>query len=187
MKIEKGICKGCNKPKFITNRTHWLCLECNSTRMDAHRSFLGIESGVQDKKAGNVPTYTGAFVTRAKKGTKPQSDKSSKQDDAFYLMCAIQLPHVCGYCGEPILGEFTRMNCDHVFEKSKFPHLRYVIEDICPTCFDCHQVKTSGKYTDRMEGVMEKTSYLLISMGLLEQIGEPDCNRIKDWVIKPMK
>ncbi len=129
----------------------------------------------------------GQPIKRQGSAIKAENVKQAQQDDAFYAVCAIKLPHVCGYCGERILGEFTRMHCDHVFEKSKFPHLRYVIEDICPTCFDCHQVKTSGKLTYRMKEVMGRTADKLIEMGLLEEIGEMNCNMIKDWVIKPMK
>jgi hypothetical protein len=113
--------------------------------------------------------------------------QQSAQDYEFYTEITETTDHVCVYCDEPLYGKLSNFNCDHVFEKSDFPHLRHVKEDIVLTCLDCHQAKTAHRYTDRMKSIMFETAITLIMMGLLEQIGEPDYYSVKNWLIKPLK
>jgi 5-methylcytosine-specific restriction endonuclease McrA len=110
----------------------------------------------------------------------------SAQDKAFYMEISDERKHICAYCDNPLPESLSNFNFDHVFEKSVFPHLRHVKEDVVLTCLDCHTVKTAHRYTDRMEIVMLQTADRLIVMKLLEPIGYVDYYSVKNWLIKPL-
>ena len=113
--------------------------------------------------------------------------QTAKEDQVFYLKISISRKHVCSYCDAPLPKVLSNYNYDHCFEKSVFPHLRHIEEDVILTCLDCHTAKTAHNYTDRMKEVMYETSRKLIELGLLDEICEPDYYSIKNWLIKPLK
>ena len=126
-------------------------------------------------------------IKKVSKSHQQEIVAQTKQDKAFYALCNVSLPHVCTYCDKP-LGELTSGNFHHCFEKSLYPHLRYEVADIAVTCLmPCHAELTAHNYNAKMKQVMEQYAERLISMGLLEQIGEPDYYNPRNWVIKPLR
>ena len=53
-------------------------------------------------------------------------------------------PHNCQVCELKLGSENLSIYHDHILEKSKFPELRFELENLILVCFSCHQKKTNG-------------------------------------------
>jgi hypothetical protein len=186
-----GICRSCKQKKIIQNKQHGLCSDCNDIRKDNHREFLGLNNDVFSPPEIRRTTLNAVSMVDTTNSvsiptTHPMASKQQKLDEAFYAMVSVQKEHRCEYCFEYLPPQLLNYNFHHIFPKGKFPHLRYVFENIAVVCLNCHHILTSERYNERMREMMYYTGEILIKTGLLEQIGEPNCERIKDWVIKPL-
>ena len=94
MKRELSKCKGdCGKTRYIVNRRHWLCQECNYIRLHG-------EGAVEEKRKKAEKLLRGK-VTRASK-IKGKSAKQRKIDEELsrvYEEIERERPHVCTGCG----------------------------------------------------------------------------------------
>lgn len=66
-------------------------------------------------------------------------------------------PHVCENCNKQLGKEPLTYMFDHILEKSKYPELAFVEENIMYLCLECHDEKSRGHYSPLME---EKIKYL---------------------------
>lgn len=80
------------------------------------------------------------------KQTTKLLDKKTMSNIQMQLFMAHWLlkPHVCEVCNAYLGSENKSIYHDHLLEKSKYPELRFVIENLLLVCFECHQCKTNG-------------------------------------------
>jgi 5-methylcytosine-specific restriction endonuclease McrA len=162
LNIKWGTCKGCGRHRQIVNRTHYLCVLCNRKRLDALKPYYPKQS-------------------------KADLREQIAEDRKFYDSVAKSRPHICAYCGDRLFGHLRTYNFDHILPKSKFPTLRHEKDNIALTCFTCHQTKTSERYTDTMRQLIMHTVRLFVKSGHLVEIGLPNVNRLKDWIMEDVK
>ena len=124
---------------------------------------------------------------------KKQSDTKKKEkmqqrieDNEFYLEIwdDRKTHRRCVYCGRKLGNTPYKYMFDHVLEKGVFRTLRYIKENVVLSCWDCHQVKTSQKYTQTMKIIIYSTVMLFLKEEKLIQVGDVDIYRLKDWVIE---
>ncbi len=109
--------------------------------------------------------------------------QQKKADDAFYKKIWEKKRHYCSYCFIFIGDEPKKYMFDHILEKSKYKSLRYEEDNIALTCFDCHNTKTSKKYTYIMSTIIFATIKHFIYKNKLIQIDNNiDLYRLKDCI-----
>ena len=178
--INFGVCSCHGKKRYIVNQRYNLCVQGNRKRLDEQKYGKG--NSKRD------------VVRRAKAGwhyqtTRNKKVQQTKADEVFLGKIWKQRKHVCEYCGDTLFGHAKKYNFDHVLEKSpkKFPTLRYEARNIVLCCLECHSVKTSEKYTDRMKGIIYGTVKYFLTTGLLLEVGEVNIYKLKEWVIASEK
>ena len=107
-----------------------------------------------DKKNSKSPRITfgskkGKIKKITAKGRKQREQKSklSEKDKLFWATIWEEREHVCYNCGCYLGEEPLTLFFDHILEKSSqlYAHLRYVKENICLLCWDCHTNKSMIK------------------------------------------
>lgn len=86
----------------------------------------------------------------SKKSSKPSEklDKSSLMRQFFMRFWKENKQHVCEVCNKHLGDEPRTYMFDHVLEKSKYPELAFVEENIMYLCLGCHDEKTRGHHSD---------------------------------------
>lgn len=91
-----------------------------------------------DKKPKSIKKQTekGKEKKELKKALYPN-------DMAFYFGIWNKRPHVCYNCAKDLGVKPLTLYFDHILEKGnkKYEHLRYVEDNICLLCWDCHTNK----------------------------------------------
>jgi len=141
-----------------------MCYVCNKKRLEA--------LGATKKKNKHI------------RPRQYKADKRQQREDdhKFYMKIWEKRKHVCAYCGCTLFGMPKTYNFDHILEKSSFPKLRREKDNIALTCLECHNEKTSWRYTDTMRQIIKHTVNLFIKKGLLEEVGLPNVQSLKEWV-----
>lgn len=100
----------------------------------------------------------------SEKGLIKKEDKKEllKQDFAFYQEIWDQREHICFNCKQYLGSEPSLLYMDHILEKSKYPQLRHIKENICLLCWDCHTAKTNGKLSEELLELRLETIKLLL-------------------------
>src|SRR6478752_5008982 len=63
-------------------------------------------------------------------------------------------PHNCENCGKWLGPEPLSYMFDHLLEKSKYPELKYEEENICYLCLECHDNKTRGLISEKIQNLI---------------------------------
>lgn len=124
---EKEFCTKCSKNE-ITNRTHRLCNECNTERMDARRLELGIE-------------------LKEKKKSKPKAFKATGELEFFREIWS-EREHVSEIDGKPLGDILNPMFFSHVLTKGAYPSFRLDKRNIFLKTPEQHQ---TWEFGDRNE------------------------------------
>ena len=129
MKTEVSICKGCGKKRPIINRNHWLCGECNQSRKNAHKEFLGIVEQEIEPESISPTQTTSAFVTHTK--NNPKYVKKHTGELALFQSIWATRPHVSFLSGIPI-EHFNVSNFAHCLPKAqnKYPQFKLFDKNI---------------------------------------------------------
>jgi len=134
------------------------------------------------EKMLNKPFRRTISIKRMSASTQKRKALLRKDDEVFYLSIWDKRKHECAYCKDPLGDEPANYMFDHILEKSIFKSLRHEEENIVLTCFQCHQVKTLQKYTEKMKVIIYSAVIYFIHFNKLIQIGEVNITRIRDWV-----
>ena len=178
--IKLGICSCHGKERYIVNKRYNLCVQGNRKRLDEQKYGKGNAKKVAVRLSKAGWHYQ---TTRNKKV------QQRKADEVFLTNIWKQRKHVCEYCGDTLFGHAKKYNFDHILEKSPkmFPTLRYEERNIVLCCLECHSVKTSERYTDKMKGIIYGTAKYFLSVGLLLEIGEVSISKLWEWVMESQK
>jgi 5-methylcytosine-specific restriction endonuclease McrA len=86
----------------------------------------------------------------SKMSSKPQKklDKPSEMKEFFMDFWKNNKQHTCEVCSKHLGDEPRTYMFDHVLEKSKYPELAFVKENIMYLCLECHDEKTRGHHSD---------------------------------------
>lgn len=86
----------------------------------------------------------------SKKSSKPHKklDKPSEMKEFFMDFWKNNKQHTCEVCSKHLGNEPRTYMFDHVLEKSKYPELAFVEENIMYLCLECHDEKTRGHHSD---------------------------------------
>ena len=86
----------------------------------------------------------------SKKSSKPPEklDKPSEMKEFFMDFWKNNKQHTCEVCSKHLGDEPRTYMFDHVLEKSKYPELAFVEENIMYLCLECHDEKTRGHHSD---------------------------------------
>lgn len=79
----------------------------------------------------------------------------------LYLNVWKERLHCCENCGKALGSEPLTYMFDHLLEKSKYPELKLVKENIMLVCFECHEKKTMGHPSEIQQTRIEKARQLL--------------------------
>lgn len=126
--------------------------------------YKRIKRGIDDKKneKGNnqslqktlqIPLVFKRVSRRIRQVGKKQADKNkqkaelSRRDRELWAEIWVERPHSCYNCDCYLGEEPLTLFFDHILEKStdRYAHLRYVKENICLLCWDCHTNKSMIK------------------------------------------
>ena len=84
----------------------------------------------------------------SKKSSKTQLDKPSEMKEFFMDFWKNNKQHTCEVCSKHLGNEPRTYMFDHVLEKSKYPELAFVEENIMYLCLECHDEKTRGHHSE---------------------------------------
>ena len=96
--------------------------------------------------------------TALKSKKEPKDVESINERNEFFLRLWNKRRHVCENCGEGLGNQPFSYFFDHTLEKSKYPELKTEEENIMFLCFNCHDKKTRGFYS---EIISNRRDYLL--------------------------
>jgi 5-methylcytosine-specific restriction endonuclease McrA len=173
MKYKYGICRGCGEMNIMLVNAHYhLCYKCNRARLNEQKK---LKEAVRDTKI--MKKYSANVKERRK----------ALNDADWILFNKIwgERERKCHYCGKYLGGEPKKYNFHHILFKTVFPSLRYRNKNIALVCFDCHQIAHSPHITDKMISTIIETGRYFIRIGMLLRIGEPNVNKIKEWIVEP--
>ena len=100
----------------------------------------------------------------------------------FYYIWHIRTDKRCAICGKPLKGEISSTYFDHLLEKSKYPEIKYLEDNILLVCPDHHTDKTNGfphpthkKAIDKFykKYIKNKEYYIQKNDELVEEILKP--------------
>jgi 5-methylcytosine-specific restriction endonuclease McrA len=137
---------------------------------------------MQKTKTQNKPLRRTIFLKRISPARKKKIVKQTKRDKEFYIEIWDSRLHICGCCLNPLPDEPRLFNFDHILPKASFKKLRYEKDNIALTCWECHQIKTSGKLTPAMKSIIHQAVECFVKQGKLRVIGEANTERLKDWI-----
>lgn len=84
------------------------------------------------------------YSTKGLAKRKEKAETSKKLHEWFLeIWDKIKYPH-CEECGKYLGKEPNSCFFDHLLEKSKYPELAFVRENIFICCPECHEAKTNG-------------------------------------------
>lgn len=131
--MDKGICSGCEKERYIQNKTKNLCSECIYKR--SHEGKTQME--VQYEKSIIKLSQKESNLLSKKKFFKKV--KVTGEREMFFEIWE-ERPH---YCTNPdcrmFLGHEPKVQFfSHIKPKSVYPELRLEKTNIRLLCFDCH-------------------------------------------------
>lgn len=112
------ICSHCGKERFIVNRTHKLCGDCNFKRL--HNGLTKLQYKILQNK----------FKPKVKR-------KPTGELDLFKEIWA-ERPHICVKCGKRLGETLKPIFFSHIKSKGAYPELRLVKTNIELVCADCH-------------------------------------------------
>jgi len=122
MNYEKAICKKCNYPKYIVNKTYGLCDDCNYARL--HKGKTKYQ------------------VANEKQRSKPVKQSNKTGELEMFWQIWEEREHICVHCKKK-LYEFNVWYFAHKKPKSTHPELRLVKENVDIQCSDCHFTETN--------------------------------------------
>ena len=79
---------------------------------------------------------------------KVSDGKSHQMKEFFMAFWKNNKQHTCEVCKKHLGNEPRTYMFDHVLEKSKYPELAFVEENIMYLCLECHDEKTRGHHSD---------------------------------------
>lgn len=109
----------------------------NSLKYWEKRNCCSLKCG-NKAKIGKYPSWNKGKLSPETSGENNPAWTGT--DDKFWrYQCKIRDDHTCQSCG---LREPEIMEVDHIKLKSKFPELRYKLENLQTLCPNCHKRKT---------------------------------------------
>jgi 5-methylcytosine-specific restriction endonuclease McrA len=88
-------------------------------------------------------------VISNKKPINVQNNKQPSEMKQFFMRYWKEnKQHTCEVCSKHLGSEPRTYMFDHVLEKSKYPELAFVDENIMYLCLECHDEKTRGHHSD---------------------------------------
>ena len=79
----------------------------------------------------------------------------------FFSLIWKKRSHYCENCGRWLGNEPLSYFFDHILEKNKYPSLTFVEENIMLLCMECHEKKSRGFYSEKIELKREQLKKLL--------------------------
>lgn len=123
-KIERfNTCSCCGERRFIVNRTHILCEECNYKRLHGGKNRLEVQ-----REKPRTPKYR-----------KPTGEL------ALFRQIWANREHRCVHCGAVLPDPPRASYFSHIHSKGARPDLRLDPSNIELVCTDCHQKYEFGK------------------------------------------
>lgn len=103
------------------------------------------------KKEGcNSPRWSGGLC-KNHVPKKPKNKEELLKLQEFFLSIWKKRRHACEICGEKLGNVPLSYMFDHLLEKSKHPELKYEEENICIMCLECHDEKSRGIMSKKVE------------------------------------
>lgn len=94
------------------------------------------------------PLSSGKGLSKKSSKTHKKLDKPSEMKEFFMDFWKNNKQHTCEVCNKHLGNEPLTYMFDHVLEKSKYPELAFVEENIMYLCLECHDEKTRGHHSD---------------------------------------
>lgn len=95
-----------------------------------------------------------------KEGIQKIENMLKEKDTEMYLTIWKTRAHICISCLKYLGDTPKSYNFDHILEKSKYPNLRHIKDNIALLCFECHEKKTRGfptkKYSFIIDNIKKK-------------------------------
>jgi hypothetical protein len=144
----KDICRGCGKDKFIVNKTHMLCLDCNHFRLHKKTRFETAKEKFDSSlpKLKIKPLKQRKWVVKSTTKTKEKRQETLCKDRETYFKVFKNKPHNCEECDMPLPEVFEDENGDivmiaqysHILGKQAWPEFRHNPENFNRLCMGCH-------------------------------------------------
>lgn len=132
MNYEKAICKKCNHPKYIVNKTYRLCDDCNYARLHKGKTKYQVANEKQRSKP--------------KKQSKPSGElsmfKEIWEERKVWNDKEQRYVRICVHCKQK-LYIFNVWYFAHKKPKSTNPELRLVKSNVDIQCDECHFTETN--------------------------------------------
>lgn len=94
------------------------------------------------------PLSSGKGLSKKSSKLQEKLDKPSEMKEFFMDFWKNNKQHTCEVCSKHLGNEPRTYMFDHVLEKSKYPELAFVEENIMYLCLECHDEKTRGHHSD---------------------------------------
>ena len=94
------------------------------------------------------PLSSGKGLSKKSSKTHKKLDKPSEMKEFFMDFWKNNKQHTCEVCSKHLGNEPRTYMFDHVLEKSKYPELAFVEENIMYLCLECHDEKTRGHHSE---------------------------------------
>jgi hypothetical protein len=145
--MDKGICSGCEKEKYIQNKTKNLCSDCIYKRSHQGKTQIEVQyeknrekseqrnsiSGTNQRDRNKVGNYNSKSSIR-RKGLKTTGERE------MFLEIWEERPHFCTNpkCRTFLGNEPKTVFFSHIKPKSVYSELRLVKSNVRLLCFSCH-------------------------------------------------
>jgi len=131
-------------------------------RSSIQRTGKGLKrSGTLSRGSGKL---SGGGPIKRKQKTQAEKDQQSADiermwklfDEHWKLKGEGLIYRMCESCQDSIWGENKSLYHDHLLEKSRYPELKYEMDNLALVCTECHTKKTAGSPTEKHRGLIEQ-------------------------------
>lgn len=88
--------------------------------------------------------------------TQKEAEQGLIMREFFLYFWKTRPIHNCENCGKWLGSEPLSYMFDHLLEKSKYPELKYEPINICYLCLECHDNKTRGFISEKIQNLINK-------------------------------